>query len=54
MNRLDGIELTIIRMMSVYFNFTIKLVDCKNLYGIKHRNGTWTGMMRQLIDNVRM
>ncbi|XP_046908677.2 uncharacterized protein LOC124490250 isoform X2 [Dermatophagoides farinae] len=51
MDRFGGIELTIIKMMSVYFNFTIKLVDCHGEYGAKLSNGTWTGLLRKLIDN---
>lgn len=54
MDRFGGIELTIIKMMSVYFNFTIKLVDCHGEYGAKLSNGTWTGLLRKLIDNVNL
>ncbi|XP_075676961.1 ionotropic receptor 40a-like [Dermatophagoides pteronyssinus] len=47
-NRLYGIEPKIIRTMARYFNFTIKFIDCKNIYGNRLLNGSFNGMMGML------
>lgn len=51
-NRLAGIDLTMIKLISMQFNFTINLVDCDGIFGSKLTNNTWTGMIGKLINNV--
>ncbi|XP_075677015.1 uncharacterized protein LOC113789023 isoform X2 [Dermatophagoides pteronyssinus] len=50
-NRLAGIDLTMIKLISMQFNFTINLVDCDGIFGSKLTNNTWTGMIGKLINN---
>ncbi|KPM02495.1 Glutamate receptor delta-1 subunit precursor (GluR delta-1)-like protein [Sarcoptes scabiei] len=43
--RIFGIEPILIATFANYFNFSVELIDCKGVYGVKNPNGTWSGMI---------
>ncbi|KAH9521775.1 Glutamate receptor ionotropic, kainate 4, variant 2 [Dermatophagoides farinae] len=44
-DRLFGIDTSVIRTIAEYFNFTIKFIDCNNIYGYRLSNGSFNGMI---------
>ena len=47
-----GVDLVMINTLSKYFNFSYEMIDCQGHYGTVKPNGTWTGMMGKLAQNV--
>ena len=46
-----GYEVELLNSMKQYFNFQYKIVDCKQVWG-NYINGTWTGLIGKVFDNV--
>lgn len=47
-----GSENGLIKAMASYFNFSINFINYNKIVGQKHRNGSWTGLIGSLIDQV--
>lgn len=48
-----GIEYLIVKTFAMYYNFSINLISCHNEYGSQLKNGTWTGMIAKIANNVK-
>jgi hypothetical protein len=52
-NRLNGgFEVELLNTMSKHFNFTYKMIDCKNDWGIQLPNKSWTGIISKIFSKV--
>ncbi|OTF72641.1 hypothetical protein BLA29_000855 [Euroglyphus maynei] len=45
-----GSEIHLLETLSVYFNFTYEMVNCRRNYGRKNPNGTWSGLIGLLME----
>ena len=46
-----GFEVELLNSMKEFFNFQYKIVDCNQFWG-NYINGTWTGIIGKVFDNV--
>jgi hypothetical protein len=47
-----GYEAKLIQTLSDYFNFTHKIINCANDWGIQLPNKTWTGIIGKIVSKV--
>ena len=48
----EGIETQIILIIIELLNMTYSVIDCNNHWGSQYPNGSWSGLMGQLVTNV--
>ena len=51
-SKFSGYEIEILKVLSGVFNFTYSFIDCHRDWGTLLANGTWTGIIEQLHQNV--
>jgi hypothetical protein len=47
-----GVEAKLMQVMRNYFNFTYKIINCYNDWGIELPNKTWTGIIVKIASKV--
>ena len=47
----SGTEVELLNALKQFFNFQYDIVDCNQDWG-RYINGTWTGLIGKLFDNV--
>jgi hypothetical protein len=47
-----GFEAELFHTMSHFFNFTYKIINCNNDWGIQLQNKTWTGIIGKIVSKV--
>ena len=49
---MDGYEGMILQTLSDKLNFTFELIECKMRWGMKHKNGSWDGIVGAVYHGV--
>ena len=49
---MDGYEGMILQTLSDKLNFTFELIECKMKWGMKHKNGSWDGIVGAVYQGV--
>ncbi len=49
----SGLEVRLINEMSKYFNFSMKIIECNNDWGIQLPNKTWSGIIGKIVSKVQ-
>jgi hypothetical protein len=47
-----GVGVQLMQVMSNYFNFTYKIINCYNEWGIQLSNKTWNGVIGKIVSKV--
>ena len=49
---IKGSDIELLKTISKYYNFTNDLIDCNDLWGLPLGNGSWNGIIGQLMLKV--
>ena len=49
---LKGYEGEIVKIIAKIYNFTLDIIDCNSDWGFKLDNGTWTGIVANVMNMV--